>query len=65
MIDPGLVGGISLGGVPPEQKMLKGHLPRVINHQVYLFMKRKVWDEGRGWAHGVGVGSERSDGIVR
>ena len=22
-------------GVPPEQKMLKGHLPRVIYHQVY------------------------------
>ena len=25
----------SLGGVPPEQKMLKEHLPRVIFHQVY------------------------------
>jgi len=25
----------SLGGVPREQKMLKGHLPRVIYHQVY------------------------------
>jgi len=24
-----------LGGVPREQKMLKGHLPRVIHHQVY------------------------------
>ena len=24
-----------LGGVPREQKMLKGHLPRVIYHQVY------------------------------
>ena len=23
------------GGVPREQKMLKGHLPRVIYHQVY------------------------------
>ena len=27
--------GASLGGVPREQKMLKGHLPRVIYHQVY------------------------------
>jgi len=26
---------ISLGGVPREQKMLKGHLTRVIYHQVY------------------------------
>ena len=25
----------SPGGVPREQKMLKGHLPRVIYHQVY------------------------------
>ena len=25
----------SLGGVPREQKNLKGHLPRVIYHQVY------------------------------
>jgi len=25
----------SLGGVPREQKMLKGHLPRVIYRQVY------------------------------
>ena len=24
-----------LGGVPREQKMLKGHLHRVIHHQVY------------------------------
>jgi len=32
MIDSGLVG---LGGVPREQKMLKGHPPRVIYHQVY------------------------------
>ena len=37
----------SLGGVPPEQKMLKGHLPRVIYHQVYLYTKKHVsgyWD---------------------
>ena len=27
--------GTSLGGVPREQKMLKGHLPRVIYNQVY------------------------------
>jgi len=28
-----------LGGVPREQKMLEGHLPRVIYHQVYQFTK--------------------------
>ena len=28
-----------LGGVPREQKMLKGHLPRVIYLQVYLYKK--------------------------
>jgi len=28
--------GTSLGGVLREQKMLKGHLPRVIYHRVYL-----------------------------
>ena len=27
--------GSSMGGVPQEQKVLKGHLPRVIFHQVY------------------------------
>ena len=27
--------GTSLGGVPREQEMLKGHLTRVIHHQVY------------------------------
>ena len=26
---------VALGGVPREQKMLKGHLPRVMYHQVY------------------------------
>ena len=29
------VRGTSLGGVPRGLKMLKGHLPRVIYHQVY------------------------------
>ena len=27
--------GSALGGVPRAQKMLKGHLPRVIHHEVY------------------------------
>jgi len=35
LIDSGLVGSTDLGGVPREQKMLTGHLPRVIHHQVY------------------------------
>ena len=30
-----------LGGVPPEQKMLKGHLPRVIYHPVYTSICRE------------------------
>ena len=34
--------GTSLGGVPREQKMLKGHLPRVIYHQVYYYTKINV-----------------------
>jgi hypothetical protein len=35
--------GIScLEGVPREQNMLKGHLPRVIYHQVYWYTKIKV-----------------------
>ena len=33
--DSGLVGSTSLGGVPQEQKMLKGNLPRGMYHQVY------------------------------
>jgi len=31
--------GTSLGGVPREQKMLKGHLPTVKYHQVYKYTK--------------------------
>jgi hypothetical protein len=34
VIDKGLVGS-TLGGVPREQTMLKGHLPMVVYHQVY------------------------------
>jgi hypothetical protein len=34
LVDSGSVGS-TLGGVSREQKMLKGHLPRVIYHQVY------------------------------
>ena len=36
MIDSGLVGSTSLGGVPREQKMLKGHLPRVISPSILV-----------------------------
>ena len=47
MIDLGFVGSTYShsshphGGVPREQKILKGHLPRVIYHQVYWCMKKK------------------------
>ena len=37
-----LSGGLrwtSLGGLPREQNMLQGHLPRVIHHQVCLYTK--------------------------
>ena len=34
VIDSGLAGSTHFHGVPREQKMLKGHLPRVIYHQV-------------------------------
>ena len=59
VIDSGLVGS-TVGGVPREQKMLKGHLPRVIYHQVYLYTKIKgsgfgVWRIGFGvWGLGFG-----------
>ena len=33
--------GTSMGGVPREQKLLKGHLPRVIYHQVDYCTKIK------------------------
>jgi len=32
-------------GVPREQKMLKGHLPRVIYHQVYSNVRRQTENE--------------------
>ena len=35
VVDSGLVGSTDLGGVPREQKMFNGHLPRVIYHQEY------------------------------
>ena len=37
MMDSGLVSStdFSLGGVPRQQKTLKGHLPRVMYHQEY------------------------------
>jgi hypothetical protein len=54
MIDSGLVGFTDfhsshpqgpepehLEGVPPEQEALKGHLPRVIYHQVHYYTKTK------------------------
>jgi len=34
VIDSGWVGSTTLGGVPREQTILKGHLTR-LNHQVY------------------------------
>ena len=41
VIDSGLVGSTDFhsGGVPQEQKMLEGHLPSVVYHQVYLYTK--------------------------
>jgi len=46
----GCLNGFSfLGGVPREQKMLEGCLPRVIHHQVYLY--RTIIEPGRGDIH--------------
>ena len=30
----------ALAGVPREQKMLKGHLPRVIYHQILVYEEK-------------------------
>ena len=38
---------LSLGGVPREQKLFKGHLPRVIYHRVYSNIRRKMLFESR------------------
>ena len=38
--EPRLYGGSFMGGVPREQKMLKGDLPRVIYHRAYSGMRR-------------------------
>ena len=42
--------GNSLIGVPRDQKMLTGHLPRVIYHQVYWYAKIRclAFPRGRG-----------------
>jgi len=40
-IHRGMRPSTSLGGVPREQKMLKGHLPRVVYHLVYFSIRRK------------------------
>ena len=32
----------ALGGVPREQKMLEGHLTRVMYHSAYYFTKKKI-----------------------
>jgi len=40
--DSGLA--VQVGGVPREQKMLKGHLPRVTCHQVYQYTKIETFE---------------------
>jgi len=42
LIDSALVGSTSLKGVPRWQKMLKGHLPRAMYHQVYKSTKIEI-----------------------
>jgi len=48
---------IDLGEVPREQKMLKGHLPRVIYHQVYWYMT-KTLNPQHEWQLLLGRGAE-------
>ena len=45
---------LNLGGVPREQKMPQGHLPRVIYHQVYLYTKTSTQSGQRNF-QGFGV----------
>ena len=35
------------GGVPREQRLLKGHLPKVIYHQEYQYTKEKEHTPGQ------------------
>jgi len=44
--DPNAVIDSALGGVPREQKILKGHLPRVIYHRAYLSIQK---NDGGKW----------------
>ena len=48
MRDEGLIseGGTrkDLGGVPRSQRLLKGHLPRVIYHRVYQYTKNDIFE---------------------
>ena len=39
MLGLGFMTSDRLGEVPREQEMLKGHLPRVVYHQVYQYTK--------------------------
>ena len=55
MKDSGLVGS-TVGGIPREQKMLQGHLPRVRYHQVYSSIRRLGFGD-QGW--GLGIGDEK------
>ena len=48
--------------VPREQKMLKGHLPRVIYHQVYQYTKKKMKPERKN--PGVQESKGKGAGIV-
>jgi hypothetical protein len=36
-----------LGGLPREQKILKGHLPRAMHHQVYTFIQSQFAVSGK------------------
>ena len=42
---------IDMGGVSQEQKILKGHLPRVIYHRVYSAHEDKSWGGAAGARH--------------
>jgi len=55
---------VSLGGVPREQKMLKGHLPNVIYHHVYSNIRRYEW-AGRVDTGRVQTGEGKGGDLVR
>ena len=62
-VHPEMIPFTLMGGVPREQRMLRGHLPRVIYYQVYSYAKSKC--RGLGFGFGIqGVGLAKRSGML-